>query len=180
MAITLTPIDVGLLHSLLKYCPDSGHLAWRNPAHAARNRGRAQAGKLNGRRRIVHVNRHYYWASSICWALHYGVWPANTPSAKNGLPDDLRISNLTLDFVPVERGPGGYSSLFSLDTTPEQQLALNEAQALHKAMLDAKRLAYYGTVHTSVRQDMALDAIPDPEPAPTPPPQPEDDDSCLF
>ncbi len=178
MAITLTPVDIGLLHSLLAYQPEAGHLAWRDPAYASRRAGRkgstceadrTQAGKVNGRRRVVTIRGHHYWASTLCWALHYGVWPANTPSAKNGLPDDLRITNLTLDSVPPVRGPGRYTTA-ALCLTPEQQCALNEAQAIELAMLNAKRLARYGTVHTSVRQDIALDL----DPAPAPKPDPED------
>ncbi len=146
MAVTLTPLPLDLLSELFTYSPETGFLAWRDPAMASRAAGRgkpeaarAQAGKMNGRRRIVRVQGHDRWAVSICWALHYGAWPPVTPSLANGIPDDLRADNLTLTDTPLRRQAGGYRSQIHLDMTDDELEEFRSMQAAQAARANALR-----------------------------------------
>jgi hypothetical protein len=71
------------LHSLFTYNPITGELRWKIKPNSLRQIGEL-AGYTDDRgRRCVGINRRYYFATNIIWAMQTGRWPTHLVDHKD-------------------------------------------------------------------------------------------------
>lgn len=88
-------ISIEELRELVRYDPETGKLYWLpgvpNNSYAGKE---AFTAVSDGGRRVGMVRGRMYKAHQVCWALHYGVWPAGIVDHKDRDRGNNRIGNL--------------------------------------------------------------------------------------
>lgn len=81
------------LRDLLRYDPKEGRLYWKKSRYRVKEGDRAGNDTSSGYRAIKIMQRQIM-EHRVCWAIHYGKWPASEIDHINRKKDDNRIENL--------------------------------------------------------------------------------------
>ena len=88
-------MSIETLKEYLSYRPGTGQLFWNKRSSPLAGPG-DEAGRAGGgiRYKKIQLKNKTFLAHRVCWALHYGEWPADQIDHINGDRLDNRIENL--------------------------------------------------------------------------------------
>ena len=87
-------MEIEILRENLCYEPQTGELRWKKSPSKAVPVGSIAGKRTTNRYARVQLNGKNYLAHRVCWALHYGSFPALGIDHINGDTFDNRIENL--------------------------------------------------------------------------------------
>jgi hypothetical protein len=135
-------LPISTLANHLSYDPETGLLTWRKPTSRHTRIG-DEAGHVTVTGAvIVSLLQHKMPASTVCWALSFGEYPAQAIEFINRDKRDLRLSNLRYRSVSQSDTPKAVAMREYRQRKKERDLDAAEQLALAKASTDYPNVAW--------------------------------------
>jgi hypothetical protein len=91
----ISPLTQTELKEYLHYNPDTGVFTWKKSTSKRMKVGSVAGSHYSGTIGIV-INKKPYRANRLAWLYMTGEWPACDLKPINGIPEDIRWSNIKM------------------------------------------------------------------------------------